>query len=120
MDSIFTVDFKYNLGKATAVLCAIYSLPLILAPQIGRELYTSKKPEFKDPEITWKVVDVLTQMEGLCILSCDLTWWLHVVEGMSRDKAIGVASLLWLVFNLNMHSQRGRQTSPEFFPNLLY
>ena len=101
MDSFITVSFQNNLNLAAAVLCIVYSIVLVLAPHKARDLYVKQAPEFKDPEFSWKVVDHITRFSSLCILMCGVCWWLVVMEGVSREKAIGVVSLMGVVHNLH-------------------
>ena len=102
MCNFITETFQYQLGYATSALLLVHGLTIVLAPHRGRELYMKpgQKPDFKDPDLSWRVIDNVNQLANMCMISCALVWWLIVQEEFPVDKAMGVMCLIWVVFNL--------------------
>ena len=118
-----TEDLKFNIAVVTGTLSFFYGLVLVLAPQKKIDGYMTEKIQFKDPEVSWLVLHALIQQEALCIVTATGTWGLHVVEGLSREQAIGVGVLPWIVFTLyillNDYPKRTRSSSRSQYSNLM-
>jgi hypothetical protein len=94
------LDHKDVIAKVSGAICAFYGLIMFLAPQKGRDLYNTKDLELKDPK-SWEVHDFIGRRHALCMITASVAWWLHVELDMSRDEAIGVVTLPWILLCLH-------------------
>jgi hypothetical protein len=98
MDVLIPFD-KDTISKVSLAICLVYGTILFLAPQKARDMY-GQNVELKDP-ISIQVIYFLLQRSALCDVSTVVIWYLHVEAGLSRDKAVGVATLPWILLCLH-------------------
>jgi hypothetical protein len=94
------LDYKDVIAQVSGVICVLHGLIMFLAPQKGRDLYNTKDLELKDPK-SWEIHDYIGQRCALCLITSPVAWWLHVEVGMSRDEAVGVVLLPWILLCLH-------------------
>jgi hypothetical protein len=101
MDSLVAlVDYKDVIAQVSGAICVLYGLVFFLAPKKGRHLYNSKDLVLKDPK-SLEICDYLVQRSALCLITSPVTMWLHVDVGLSRDEAVGLAVLPWILLCLH-------------------
>jgi hypothetical protein len=94
------LDYKDVIVQVSGVISVLHGLLLFLAPQNGRELYNMKDLELKDPK-SWEIHDFVSRRSALCMITSPVAYWLHVLVGMSRDEAVGVTILPWILLCLH-------------------
>jgi uncharacterized protein YjeT (DUF2065 family) len=102
MDSLIAlIDQKKDvIAYVSGAICVLYGLIFFLAPQKARDLYFTNDLKLKDPK-SWEVCDFVQQRFALCLITSPVAWWLHVEAGLSRDEAIGVVALPWILLCLH-------------------
>jgi uncharacterized protein YjeT (DUF2065 family) len=102
IDSLISlIDQKKDvLSQVSAAILVFNGLIFFLAPQKARYLYFTNDLKLKDPK-SWEVCDFVQQRFALCLITSPVTWWLHVEAGLSRDEAIGVVALPWILLCLH-------------------
>jgi len=87
------------IAKATGVLGFSHALVLVLAP-FKEKAYVSKEYEHvKNPEILGSI-RYGVRWTHMCTINLQLTWWLHVEQGLPREQAIGLGTIPWIVLCL--------------------
>jgi hypothetical protein len=94
------LDNQDVIAQVSMAIGLIYGLLIFLAPHKTRDIFNIKALELKDPK-GWEVCDYIRQRCALCMLTPPVVWWLHVEAGLSRDEAIGVALLPWILLCLH-------------------
>jgi hypothetical protein len=98
MDVLIPFD-KDTISKVSLAIIFVYGTIIFLAPQKAGDIY-GHNVELKDP-INIQVIRFILQRSALCNISVVVIWYLHFEAGLSRDKAVGVATLPWILVCLH-------------------
>jgi hypothetical protein len=98
MDVLIPFD-KDTISKVSLAILLVYGTIIFLAPQKARDIY-GRNVELKDPKSDL-AIRYLLQRSGMCNMSLVVIWYLHFEAGLSRDKAVGVSTLAWILLCLH-------------------
>lgn len=91
---------KYQIAKAAEAFIFVYGLYIFLAPHKAREIYNPKELKLKDPQGE-HILDLMRQRAHLSMVLTAAAWFLHVQYDLSRDQAIGIATMPWVLTSLH-------------------
>jgi hypothetical protein len=98
MDVLIPFD-KDTISKVSLAILFFYGTIIFLAPQKAGDIY-GRNVELKDPKSV-QVIHYLLQRSALCNMSMVVMWYLHFEAGLSRDKAVGICALPWILMCLH-------------------